>query len=155
VEEIGNSRYCKRVFVLGKYHYDYLKERGVPEEKLMFLRQATSYHLERGVSIDSPRFNREIKNIITLARLRGKKGIDTLIKAAHILKGEDLAFKIYGYGPLEKDLQKLINKLNLTNVTMEGPWKVMKQLKRHMKMGTFSCCPAGLHLMVIGMGCPR
>ncbi len=141
VEEIGNSRYCKRVFVLGKYHYDYLKERGVPEEKLMFLRQATSYHLERGVSIDSPRFNRKIKNIITLARFVEKKGIDALIKAAHILKGEDLAFKIYGYGPLEKDLQKLINKLNLTNVTMEGPLKGDEALKKAYEDGDLFVLP--------------
>jgi len=141
VEEIGNNRYCKRVFVLGKYHYDYLKERGVPEEKLMFLRQATSYHLERGVSIDSPRFNREIKNIITLTRFVEKKGIDTLIKAAHTLKGEDLAFKIYGYGPLEKDLQKLINKLNLTNVTMEGPLKGDEALKEAYEDGDLFVLP--------------
>ncbi|HEY0196826.1 MAG TPA: glycosyltransferase, partial [Methanobacterium sp.] len=141
VEEIGKSKYCKRIFVLGKFHYDYLARRGVPEEKLMFLRQATSYQIERGVSIDSPRFNREIKNIITVTRFVDKKGIDTLIRAAKLLKEEDLVFKIYGYGPLEKDLKKLISKLDLTNVVMEGLLKGDEALKEAYEDGDLFVLP--------------
>ena len=54
-----------------------------------------------------------------------KKGIDTLIDAAKILKDENLIFKIYGYGLLEEDLKKQITDLNLKNVTIEGPIKEM------------------------------
>lgn len=129
INEIGNNEYCKRIFIPGKFHYDYLAERGVPEEKLMFLRQATKYEIYSAINIDSPRFKRKIKNVITIARFIEKKGMDTLIDAAKILEKEDLIFKIYGYGPLEDDLRKQIKELNLKNVVIEGTIKNDEALK--------------------------
>jgi len=120
IGEIGKSKYCKKIFALGNYHYKYLVKRGVPEGKLMFMRQATKYKIENPININSPRFKRKIKNVITIARFVEKKGIDTLIDAAKILERHDLVFKIYGYGPLADTYQKQINDLNLKNITIEG-----------------------------------
>jgi len=141
VDEIGESKYCKKIFVLGKFHYDYLIEKGVPEGKLMFLRQATNYNIERAINIESSRFKRKIKNVITVTRFVEKKGIDTLIKAAKVLENEDLIFKIYGYGPLEKDLKNLINELNLKNVVMEGLIKGDEAIKKAYEDGDIFILP--------------
>ena len=141
IGEIGRSEYCKKIFVPGKFHHDYLVERGVPDEKLMSLRQATKYDIYGDLSIDSPRFDRKIKNVITIARFIEKKGIDTLIKAAKILEKEDLVFRIYGYGPLEKDLRNKIKKLKLDNVVFEGSIEGNDALKRTYEEGDIFALP--------------
>ena len=141
IGEMGQSKYCKRIFVPGNFHYEYLVERGVPEEKIMFLRQATNYEIEETININSPRFKREIKCIITIARFVEKKGIDTLIDAAKILEDENLIFKIYGYGPLEEDLKKQITELNLKNVTIEGPIEGDETLKKVYQEGDIFVLP--------------
>ena len=141
IGEMGSSEYCRKIFVPGKFHHDYLVERGVPSEKLMSLRQATKYDIYGDISIDSPRFDRKIKNVIIIARFVEKKGIDTLIKAAKILEKEDLVFRIYGYGPLEKDLRNLIKKLELDNVVFEGPIKGNDALKKTYQDGDIFALP--------------
>ena len=141
IGEMGQSKYCKRIFVPGNFHYEYLVERGVPSEKLMFLRQATNYEIEETININSPRFKRGINNVITIARFVEKKGIDTLIDAAKILEDENLNFKIYGYGPLEEDLKKQITELNLKNVTIEGPIEGNESLKKVYQNGDIFVLP--------------
>ncbi len=141
IGEIGKSEYCKRVFIPGQFHYDYLSQRGVPEEKLMFVRQATKYEIDAEINQDLPRFKRDIKNVITIARFVEKKGIDTLIDAAKILEKEDLVFRIYGYGPLEKDLQKQVQKLNLNNVIFEGSINGNAALKKVYEEGDIFALP--------------
>ena len=73
IGEMGRSEYCKKIFVPGKFHYDYLIERNVPNEKLMSLRQATKYDINTDLSVDSPRFDREIKNVIINCKVYRKK----------------------------------------------------------------------------------
>ena len=141
IGEIGRNEYCKRVFIPGKFHYDYLSQRGVPEEKLMFVRQATKYEIDEEINQDLPRFKRDIKNVITIARFVEKKGIDTLIDAAKILEKEDLVFRIYGYGPLENDLQKQVKKLNLNNVVFEGSIHGNDALKKVYEDGDIFALP--------------
>ena len=141
IGEMGRSEYCKKIFVPGKFHYDYLVERGVPSEKLMSLRQATKYDINDDLSVDSSKFDGEIKNVITIARFIEKKGIDTLIDAAKILEKEDLIFKLYGYGPLEKDLKNKIKKLGLENVVFEGPLEGDEALKTAYQEGDIFALP--------------
>ncbi|GAB4318005.1 MAG: hypothetical protein Kow0019_19380 [Methanobacteriaceae archaeon] len=130
IGEISQSRYCKRVFIPGKFHYEYLLKRGVPEEKLMIISQATDYKIEQKINMKSPRLKRDIKNVVTIARFVEKKGIDTLINAAKILKDEEIFFKIFGYGPLEEDLRNKIAELNLKNITIENAIESKDELKK-------------------------
>ena len=140
IGEISRNDLCLRIYVPGKFHFNYLAQRGVPEQKIMFLRQATSYEIEK-INLDDPRFKREIKNVITIARFIEKKGIDTLIEAAKILENEDLTFKIYGYGPLEEDLKKQCEELDLKNVIFEGPIKGDAALKESYQDGDIFILP--------------
>jgi len=53
--------------------------------------------------------------LVTVGRLSHAKGIDQAIKACKelLLKGYDIEWYVVGYGPLENELQTLINKLGL------------------------------------------
>ncbi|MBS4198402.1 glycosyltransferase [Bacillus sp. FJAT-49732] len=53
--------------------------------------------------------------LVTVGRLSHAKGIDQAIKACKelLMKGYDIEWYVVGYGPLEKELQTLINKLGL------------------------------------------
>ena len=141
IGEIGQSSLCLRIFVPGKFHFEYLSERGVPQHKIMFLRQATRYNIEK-VDFNTPRVKRDIKNIITIARFIEKKGIDTFIEAAKILENEEMTFKIYGYGPLEENLKSKVKELNLKNVIFEGPIKGDVALKEVYQEGDLFVLPS-------------
>ncbi|MGB9201661.1 glycosyltransferase, partial [Methanobacterium sp.] len=141
IGEIGRSEYCKKIFVPGKFHQDYLIERGVPNEKLISLRQATKYEIFNDFTVKSPRFERKIKSVITIARFIEKKGIDTLIESAKILDQEDIVFKLFGYGPLEKDLRDQVKKLKLKNVVFEGLLNGNEALKNAYEEGDIFVLP--------------
>lgn len=130
VADIAKSKYCIKILTLGDYHYDYLVNEGVPKDKIVLSRQATNYKINQFVKMTSPRFKRNIKNIIGIGRFVEKKGWDTFIEAANILKNEDFIFKIYGYGPLENELKDKVSKLGLTNVRFEGVLSGINEVKQ-------------------------
>ena len=116
ITEISNSPYCKAIFTLSEYHKQYLMERNVPENKIILTKQATTYNIAK---ISKKEFN-PTKKIISISRFVEKKGLDTLIKCAAILKDEDMEFSIYGFGILEDKLKQEIDNLNLTNISLKG-----------------------------------
>lgn len=120
VDELSKSKFCIKILTLGDYHYDYLVEQGVPNDKILLSRQATNYSIEQTILKDNPRFKRNIKNIINIGRFVEKKGWDTFIEAANLLKNEEFIFKIYGYGPLEDEIKNKISDLSLNNIKFEG-----------------------------------
>jgi len=115
VSEMTNSKYCKGIFTLSEFHKNYLIERNVPEDKIRITRQATEYNVS---SIQKKEGS--IKNIVSVSRFVEKKGIDTIIDAAKLLENENLTFSIYGYGPLEEELQEQINDLGIDNISIKG-----------------------------------
>ena len=117
ISEISQSKFCKAVFTLSNYHKNYLIERKVPEDKIVITKQATDYEISE-IHDDNKRNN--IKNIVSISRFVEKKGIDTLIEAANLLKDKDYVFTIYGYGSLKEDLKKQINDLGLDNISIKG-----------------------------------
>lgn len=115
ISNISKSEYCKAIFTLSNYHKNYLKERNVLENKIYLTRQATEY----SIAPLNQKYNK-IKNIVSISRFVEKKGIDTIIDAADLLKNENIVFSIYGFGILEEDLRKKINDLKLTNISIKG-----------------------------------
>lgn len=115
VSEIANSKYCKGIFTLSNFHKKFLIERNVPNDKIIITRQATDYNI-------SPiqKKNNKIKKIVSISRFVEKKGIDTLIDAANLLKDENFTFSIYGFGPLEAELKEQINRLGINNISVKG-----------------------------------
>lgn len=125
INEISNSEYCRGVFTLSNYHKDYLLERGVPNEKIILTRQATKYEIN-SLSIR----DKSIKNIVSISRFVEKKGLDVLIKAAALLKDENLEFSIYGFGDLEECLKSQISDLGLDNISVKGSLNNSDEVKK-------------------------
>ena len=115
IAEVSRSKYCLAIFTLSEYHKNYLIERNVPESKIVITKQATGYE----IADIKPKSNR-IKRIISISRFVEKKGLDVLIDAAKMLEGEDFVFEIYGFGKLQSDLQKQIDDLECTNISIKG-----------------------------------
>ena len=118
IDEISRSDLCKAIFTLSEFHKNYLLERGVCEEKIVITKQATSYELS-----DIKRKDEKIRNVVSVSRFVEKKGLDVLIDAAKLLEDEDFIFEIYGFGDLEDDLQKQIDDLKCTNISIRGELK--------------------------------
>jgi glycosyltransferase involved in cell wall biosynthesis len=103
---------------LSEYHKNYLIEKNVAEEKIVITKQATGYEL---ADIE-PKANK-IQRIVSISRFVEKKGLDVLIDAAKLLEGEDFVFEIYGFGKLQEDLERQIDDLGCTNISIKGELK--------------------------------
>lgn len=129
VDEISNSQFCIGIFTLSEFHKNYLINNGANEDKIIITKQATNYTL----SNIKPK-NDKIKKIISISRFVEKKGLDTLISAAKLLENENFEFSIYGFGELEKELQKQITDMDCSNISIKGelpPNQVIQKLKEH------------------------
>ncbi|MDO9045721.1 MAG: glycosyltransferase [Methanobacteriaceae archaeon] len=119
-----NSQYCKRIFVSGPSHYDYLKDKGIRSEKLTFLEQKSQHEID----ISSSRFKREFKKVMTITSFMGEEEANSIIETAKILKQKKLILKVYGSGPLEEYLVDQIKKLKLKNVFIYSPIRSKESL---------------------------
>ena len=136
VGEIAQSSLCQKVFVHGQYHKSFLKERGVPVEKMAFNFQAVNLDEFLAPSVDTatasqsqPGSSKATYKGIVLSRFVEKKGISSLIDTANLLQNEPVHFELYGYGPLEAEYKEQIEKLNLTNIRLMGALESKDQVR--------------------------
>lgn len=101
---------------------DYIKRIGIQNHFISNKNSITIYNFvkfNQGYFLERNEAIKQIGhyNIGIIARLDYTKNIDLLIRATAILKrkGVSLSLIIFGFGPLEKDLNKLIKKLRLEN----------------------------------------
>lgn len=118
IDKISQSKYCMGIFTLSNFHRNFLIEQGANKHKIIITKQATSY-IPASLKIK----HNKIKKIISISRFVEKKGLDDLIDAAKLLENEDFEFSIYGFGELENELQKKINDLNCSNISIKGELK--------------------------------
>lgn len=64
--------------------------------------------------------NKNDKIVLYLGRMSKEKRIETLLKAAHMLKNENIRFVIAGTGPAAHYYAKMANRLKLSNVKFVG-----------------------------------
>ena len=122
IDEIARSPFCRKIFVPGRFHHDFLVERGVPHEKLMIspqLSDAAELLEAPGAQAIGERFDR--RRLCAVQRLVEKKGLAHLVEAAPALRDLGVEVDIYGYGPLHKSLQEQIDRSGVTNVRLCGP----------------------------------
>lgn len=115
IDEMSNSEYCKAIFTLSEFHRNYLIERNVNPDKIVITKQASSYNVHELTKREG-----KIRNIVSISRFVEKKGLDVLIDAAKLLEDEDFVFEIYGFGDLQDELQKRIDDLKCTNISIKG-----------------------------------
>lgn len=118
IDEITQDPLCLRVFCPGRFHRTFLSERGVPLEKIGFVRQASNISPAPRRSVEE-RLLRPRRVIACIARFVDKKGIDDLIRAGAIL-GDQVEIRLYGYGPREESYRALADQLGATCVRFAG-----------------------------------
>jgi glycosyltransferase involved in cell wall biosynthesis len=117
VGEVARSALCQRVLALGKFHREYLLERGVPEDKLLILHQGVDC---ARLPMRQPRTSDSLRRVVAIQRFVEKKGIDRLIRAAKLVD-DDIEVHLHGFGPDEDALKKLAAELGAANVQFKGP----------------------------------
>jgi glycosyltransferase involved in cell wall biosynthesis len=116
IGEIVRSPACLRMLALGRFHREYLLERGVPDEKLMVLHQGIDCSLHPLRSGSRPRG----RKVVAVQRFVAKKGLDRLIRAAVLLREDGVKVELYGYGPDEPALKSLAAAERADNVIFMG-----------------------------------
>lgn len=134
VGEVARSPSCRAVFTLGRFHRDYLAERGVPREKIIINPNSIDPTLFPWAEPSVWR-NGEQRKVCAIHRLTEKKGLHHLIDAAARMQDENIVFNIYGYGDDEPRLRKLIEERGLDNVHILGPLRsreaIIEVLRSH------------------------
>ncbi|RWR05827.1 glycosyltransferase family protein [Paenirhodobacter populi] len=116
LKEMASSDLCRAVFTLGSFHEKFFIEQGVPPEKIVIERQAVS-ELPQPEPVAGPSVGTRPK-IISFSRFVEKKGYRYMVEAAACMPECD--FVLYGYGPQEGELRRLVQERGLANFTFGG-----------------------------------
>ncbi len=121
IAEIMNDPLCLKLFVHGDYHRKHLETQDIPVEKLAYAFQSANLDLFRGIPDKPAPAKDAVARGVFIGRFTEKKGIETLIEAAALLRDEPVAFDVYGYGPLWGIIHEQAKSLGVDNVTFHGP----------------------------------
>jgi glycosyltransferase involved in cell wall biosynthesis len=116
-EIFTNRIFVDKLVCIGKDDLDLSKRLKLINEKKVVM-------IENGINVEEyqnipegflrKKFNLQNKKIfLTICRLHYPKDVKTLIKSINLLKDEDLVLFIVGDGPDRKELEELVNNLNL------------------------------------------
>lgn len=118
--DIGASPWCRKLFTLSQYHFDYIVERGFPARKLAINPNAVD--VERfSKGFVAGREERRFRKIVAIHRYVPKKGLSLLIRAAALIRDLDVKIELYGSGEEEREYRAIVAELALTNVSIKGP----------------------------------
>src|SRR5205814_4424744 len=120
-----------RYISINKHITEYLVKNKIPESKISFIRC--------GIKIPSKppaKINKKLK-IVTASRHVKEKGIDLFIKAASVIKKNDLDFIIAGSGEEENNLKMLNRKLK-AGVTFAGEIKDLSNFLKESDIFVFT-----------------
>ncbi|MEE9328314.1 MAG: glycosyltransferase [Cocleimonas sp.] len=146
IGEISRHPLCLKVLVHGEFHKRFIEDCGVPSEKIAFNIQAVNvadFTRKGGVPYSKRNIsnNNEVLRGVLITRFVEKKGINTLIDAAALLKNENIVFDIYGYGPLEEDYKKQIEALGVDNVILKGALNNQQDVAKAYQQSDFLITP--------------
>lgn len=143
IAEITQNPLCIKVLVHGEFHKKFIEDCGVPSSKIAFNIQAVNVADFTTDLHDSPKNTQQEKVLrgVAITRFVEKKGINTLIDAAVLLRDEDVVFDIYGYGSLEEEYRKQIKKLGIENVFLKGALSNQQQVAKAYEKSDFLITP--------------
>lgn len=141
IGELSMSPLCRAVFVLGRFHRDYLIERGVPAAKLIINANAIdpSRFTYRGPRRRAPG---ERVRVCAIHRYTEKKGLRYLVLAAKRLEAENVEFNLYGYGEEEAALRALAEEHAVGNLRFCGALETASQVAEVMHEHDLFACPS-------------
>ncbi|MFC6585703.1 glycosyltransferase [Sulfitobacter aestuariivivens] len=141
IDEFSRSELCEKVVTLSQFHFDFLVEHGVPEDKILI----NSNCVDPDLFVDGKvpdRAARKRRSVCAVSRFAEKKGLDQLIRAGKLLDGLDIDINIYGYGECEEEYRTLIADLALDNVHLHGPVKGREALMAVFRDSDLFACPS-------------
>lgn len=141
VGEISRHELCRKVFVYGGHHREFLLERGVPVHKIAYAFQAVDVSGMDVAAVDAA-WDKEQYTGIVIARFIEKKGIQYLLQAAKLLEDMPVRFDIYGFGPLLESYKSTMRELGLKNVTIHAELNGREQLDRAYEQADFLMVPS-------------
>ena len=116
IGEVVSSPECLAVFVPGRFHFDYLVERGVPASKIVINPQGIDTNLYP--SIDNRHAERATRRLSAVHRFTEKKGLEYAIRAAPRLAELGVEIDLWGYGESADLYRDLIREMGAQNVTV-------------------------------------
>ena len=138
LREIGASPLCRALFTLSQFHLGYVSERGFPRDKIIINPNAVDM-VKFAAAAMPDREARRTRRIIAISRFVEKKGLSRLIEAAALLGDLDVRIDIYGYGEGDASYRALVEKLKLTNVTLNGPLTHAEVVETMRHADLFAC----------------
>ena len=139
ISEIAASDYCAKVFVPARFHFNYLLERNVSENKMLINPNGVDTELYKQ-GLTAKHTKRETRSICAIHRFTEKKGLIYLIEAAKYL--DDIIINIHGYGDLEDEYKSLIKTHNLNNVIIHGGVKNRTEMLEIFSNNDLFACPS-------------
>ncbi len=114
IGEVVSAPECVTVFVPGRFHFDYLVERGVPADKIVINPQGIDTTLYPEVEFQH--VGRSGRRLCAVHRFTQKKGIESVIRAAARVAELGIEIDLYGYGDDVTDYRDLIDKVGAENL---------------------------------------
>jgi glycosyltransferase involved in cell wall biosynthesis len=153
-EIFTNKIFVDKLVCVGKDDYDLAKKIKLINEKKLLL-------IENGINVEEyqnipegflrKKFNLQNKKILlTICRLHYQKDVKTIIKSINLLKDEDLVLFIVGDGPDRKELEELVNNLNLQEkIKFLGFKKEVKEILKDADIFILSTRWEGLPIVIL------
>ena len=151
LEILERFLYCKakRIIILGDNMAQYIYEKGIGEEKVVWIPNGVEFSRFNVKSISAA--NQEFK-ILYLGAHSQTNALDTLINAAKLIQEQgysDISFVLIGDGPEKENLINLASKLQLRNVNFRDavpkndvPWVLQEAdvlvLTKHPTFAAYS-----------------
>ncbi|APE45119.1 hypothetical protein BOO69_18135 [Sulfitobacter alexandrii] len=142
IDEVMNDPLCLKLFVHGEFHRKHLEAQGIPIEKLAYAFQCADLDLFRGIPDRPAPENGATWRGVFIGRFTEKKGIETLIEAAALLRDEAVHFDIYGYGPLWGIVHDRAEALGVDNITFHGPLDDRHAVRDVLRNAEFCIVPS-------------
>ncbi len=114
IAEVVASRACRAVFVPGRFHRQYLLERGVPASKIVINPQGvdTTLYPQAGTAHRA----RGHRRIAAVHRFTQKKGFESIIRAAPRISRLGVQIDLWGYGEDADAYRALVSEVGADNV---------------------------------------
>ena len=153
-EIFTNRIFVDKLVCVGKDDFNLAKKLKLINEKKIVL-------IENGIKIEEyqnipegflrKKFNLQNKKIfLTICRLHYQKDVKTLIKSINFLKDEDLVLFIVGDGTDRKELEELVNNLNLQEkIKYLGFKKEVKEILKDTDIFILSTRWEGLPIVIL------
>jgi len=128
LKRMANSPLCKALFAYGPFHRDYYLQHGVPDKKIVIKPNAMDpLWLEETLEFsDAP-----IRKVLFVGRFIEKKGMADLIAVARKVQDMNLEFNVYGYGPLQGEVQRAAG--DMSNITIHPDGIPHTEMRKVMK----------------------